>query len=76
MPSRIFAATSGFAAMARSTASPSAPSSETTASPRAGDDRVGLALTGEDAVEHLAGELVVDRPLVDERLDPGDLLRA
>ncbi len=41
-----------------------------------GDDLLGRALAGEQAVEDLAGELVVDRAGVDQRLDGGDLGRA
>ena len=44
--------------------------------PAGRDDLLGRALTGQDAVEHLTGELVVDASGVDQRLDAGDLLRA
>ena len=43
--------------------------------PAGGDHLVGSALAGEHAVEDLAGELVVDRALVDQRLDAGDVGR-
>ena len=42
LPSRIFSATSGLASIARSTASPRAPSSETTARPRAATTSSGV----------------------------------
>ena len=41
----------------------------------AGDHLVGRALAGEDPVEDLACQLVVDRLLVDERLHPGHVGR-
>ena len=76
LPSRILSATSGLAAMARSTAVAEGAVVGDDREPAGGDDLVGRALAGEHAVEHLAGQLVVDRPVVDERLDPGDVLRA
>ena len=74
LPSRILSATSGLAAMALSTAVDRAPSSETISRPAGGDDLLGGALAGEQAVEHLAGELVVDPAAVDQGLYGGDLL--
>ena len=61
LPSRIFASTSGCEASASSIAAMSAPSSETTASPRASTTSCGVPSPGDDALEHLAGELVGER---------------
>ena len=40
------------------------------------DDLVRVALAGEDALDDLAGQLVVEVAGGDQRGDPGDLLRA
>ena len=40
-----------------------------------GDHLVRRALAGEHALDHLAGQLVVERALADERLDAGDVGR-
>ena len=71
LPSRILSATSGLAAIARSTAAAEGAVVGDDRQPAGRDDLVGRALAGEHAVEDLAGQLVVDRALVDQRLDRG-----
>ena len=61
LPARILSATSGLAAIAASTAAPSAPSSETTASPRAATTSAGEPSPASTPVDHLPGQLVVER---------------
>ena len=51
----------------------SAPSSETTARPRASTTSCGVPSPGDDALEHLARELVVERAGVDEPLQRRDV---
>ena len=75
LPPRIFSATAGSAASASSTAASSAVSSLTTARPRAAHHVVRLALAGEHALDHLAGQLVVERAGLHEGHHPGDLGR-
>ena len=75
LPSRIFSSTSGCAASASSIAAMSAPSSETTARPRASTTSCGVPSPSDDALEHLAGELVGEGARVDQPLQRGDVCR-
>ncbi len=75
LPSRIFSATSGFAAIAVVDRCPEGAVVGDHGQAAARDDLVRAALACEHALDHLAGQLVVHRLVVDERLDPRDVGR-
>ena len=67
LPPRIFSATSGLAASASSTAAWISESSRTTRQPAGGHHLLGLALAGQHALDDLAGQLVGQLAVVDQR---------
>ena len=75
LPPRTFSATSGLPSIAASTAATSSSDSPRTARPRASHHLRRVALAGEDAVERLPGQLVVDRAGGHEPDQLGDLRR-